>query len=81
MHLRLHFKRGLHPFYPPTAELLWPRCQGPFAGALSSHRMIQLRSWDPWKPIKELILQLRVFMEVRALPHCASEIFEGQILL
>ena len=64
VHLRLHFKRGLHPFHPPTAELLWPRCQRPFAGALSSHPMIQLRSWDPWKPVKELILQLRVFMEV-----------------
>ncbi|KAK9866258.1 hypothetical protein WJX84_000376 [Apatococcus fuscideae] len=66
VHLRLHFKRGLHPFHPPTAELLWPRCQRPFAGALSSHPMIQLRSWDPWKPVKELILQLRVFMEAAA---------------
>ena len=28
--------------------------------------MIQLRSWDPWKPVKELICQLRVFTEVHA---------------
>ena len=72
VHLRLHFKRGLHPFYPPTAQLLWPRCQGPFAGALSSHPMIQLQSWDPWKPVKELICQLRVFTEVHALENDAG---------
>lgn len=39
--LRLKFKRGLHPFFPPQLQLLRPRCLGPIAGALASHPMLQ----------------------------------------
>ena len=62
--LRMEFKRGLHPFYPPTVQLVRPRCRAPLIGALSSHPMLQLASWDPWRPQKDLIEQLRVFLQV-----------------
>lgn len=42
--LRLRFKRGLHPFYPPSVELLQPRFCGPLLGALASHPLLQVRS-------------------------------------
>lgn len=69
--LRMEFKRGLHPFYPPTVQLVRPRCRAPLIGALSSHPMLQLASWDPWRPQKDLIEQLRVFLQV----HCPSTCF------
>jgi len=40
--LRLRFKRGLYPFYPPAVELLQPRFCGPLLGALASHPMLQV---------------------------------------
>ena len=40
--LRLKFKRGLHPFYPPSVELLRPRFCGPLLGALASHPLLQV---------------------------------------
>ena len=40
--LRLRFKRGLHPFYPPSVELLRPRFCGPLLGALASHPLLQV---------------------------------------
>ena len=66
--LRMQFKRGLHPFYPPTVRLVRPRCRAPLLGALSSHPMLQLASWDPWRPQKDLIEQLRAFLQVGP-PH------------
>ena len=68
--LRMVFKRGLHPFYPPTVQLVRPRCRAPLLGALSSHPMLQLAGWDPWRPQKDLIEQLRVFLQVRCLWPC-----------
>lgn len=64
--LRLKFKRGLHPFFPPQVQLLRPRCLAPIAGALSSHPMLQLSKWDPWRPQRDLLEHLRTFLEVRA---------------
>lgn len=63
--LHMQFKRGLHPFYPPTVQLVRPRCRAPLLGALSSHPMLQVVSWDPWRPQKDLIEQLRIFLQVR----------------
>ena len=65
--LRMQFKRGLHPFYPPTVQLVRPRCRAPLLGALPSHPMLQVASWDPWRPQNDLIEQLRIFLQVRCL--------------
>ena len=62
--LRMEFKRGLHPFYPPTVRLMRPRCRAPLLGALSSHPMLRLHNWDPWRPQRDLIQQLRLFLQV-----------------
>lgn len=62
--LRLKFKRGLHPFFPPQVQLLRPRCLGPIAGALASHPMLQLSKWDPWRSQRDLLENLRTFLEV-----------------
>ncbi|KAK9830590.1 hypothetical protein WJX81_002568 [Elliptochloris bilobata] len=61
--LRLRFKRGLHPFYPPSVELLQPRFCGPLLGALASHPLLQITHWDPWRPLREVALQLRAYVE------------------
>ncbi|CAL8462440.1 g1973 [Coccomyxa elongata] len=61
--LRLKFKRGLHPFFSPQVQLLRPRCLGPIAGALASHPMLQLSKWDPWRPQRDLLENLRTFLE------------------
>ena len=64
VHLRLSFKRGLHPFYPPVLDLLHPRMKGPVHGALASHPIAQLRHWDPWGTQRELAAKLKAFLEV-----------------
>ena len=66
--LRMEFKRGLHPFYPPAVRLLRPRCRAPLLGALSSHPMLRLRNWDPWRPQRDLFEQLRLFLQVQLPP-------------
>ncbi len=72
--LRLTFKRGLHPFYPPLVELLRPRLIGPIPGALSSHPVAQLGKWDPWRTMRALAAQVKMFLQVgnpstKLLPH------------
>ena len=62
--LRLTFKRGLHPFYPPLVELLKPRFIGPIPGALSSHPVAQLGKWDPWRTMRALAAQVKMFLQV-----------------
>lgn len=46
-------------------QVVSPRLKGPLAGALASHPMLQLKNWDPWRPVKELAAHLRTFLEVR----------------
>jgi len=55
-----------------AAQVVSPRFQGPLAGALASHPMLQLQNWDPWRHIKELVLHLRTFLEVHLLCEFAS---------
>ncbi len=45
-------------------QVVSPRLKGPLAGALASHPMLQLKNWDPWRPVKELAAHLRTFLEV-----------------
>ena len=63
--LRMAFKRGLHPFYPPAVQLLRPRMRGPLAAALASHPALQLEHWDPWRPQRQLLELLRAFLQAR----------------
>lgn len=38
--LRLRFMRGLHPFFPPSVEVVWPHLAGPLqvcGGAALGH--------------------------------------------
>lgn len=62
--IRLKFKRGLHPFFPPQVQLLRPRFLGPVASALAAHPMLQLPKWDPWRSQSDLLENLRTFLEV-----------------
>lgn len=62
--IRLSFKRGLHPFYPPMLVLLHPRMKGPVNGALASHPVVQLQHWDPWGTQRELAAKLKGFLQV-----------------
>ena len=62
--VRLSFKRGLHPFYPPMLGLLHPRMRGPVNGALASHPVAQLQHWDPWGTQRELAAKLKAFLQV-----------------
>lgn len=64
VHMRLSFKRGLHPFYPPSLDLLHPRFKGPVNGALASHPVAQLQHWDPWRTLQELAAKLKAFLQV-----------------
>ncbi|KAL0054327.1 hypothetical protein WJX82_007206 [Trebouxia sp. C0006] len=66
VHLRLSFKRGLHPFYPPLLDLLHPRFKGPVSGALASHPVAQLQHWDPWGTQRELAAKLKAFLQAVA---------------
>lgn len=69
VHLQLSFKRGLHPFYPPLLDVLYPRFTGPVAGALTSHPVTQLQHWDPWITQRELVAKLKAFLEVGLCVH------------
>lgn len=62
--LRVTFMRGLHPFYPPTVELVRPRMSPVVACALASHPLLCLERWDPWKPCAELLYELKAFLQV-----------------
>ncbi|KAL3136896.1 hypothetical protein ABBQ32_006505 [Trebouxia sp. C0010 RCD-2024] len=66
VHLRLSFKRGLHPFYPPLLDLLHPRFKGPVNGALASHPVAQLQHWDPWRTLQDLAAKLKSFLQAVA---------------
>ena len=72
--LRMAFKRGLHPFYPPAVQVLRPRMRGPLASALASHPALQLPHWDPWRSQKHLLEQLRAFLQARAWPFIAIQL-------
>eukprot|EP00775_Hariotina_reticulata_P010405 gene10405-10563_t len=62
--LRFTFMRGLHPFYPPRLEVVQPHLSAPLPGALASHPLLQLRHWDPWLNMSQLLDKLREFLEV-----------------
>lgn len=64
IHLRLTFKRGLHPFYPVAVQVVWPRFKGPLAGALSSHPSLQVKAWDPTRGTFQVLEGLVHFLEL-----------------
>lgn len=62
--LILRFKRGLHPFYPPSVELVRPHFKGCIAAAVAVHPMLRLGTWDPWRPMEDVIRQIKAFLQV-----------------
>ncbi|GIL76692.1 hypothetical protein Vretimale_8765 [Volvox reticuliferus] len=64
--LRLRFMRGLHPFFPPSVEIVWPHFKGPMLDAVASHPMLRLENWDPWRPAMETVRQIKAFLEANA---------------
>eukprot|EP00887_Chlorella_sp_A99_P005986 scaffold27.g5986.t1 len=64
--LQLVFKRPLHPFYPPSVRLSWPRFQGPILSAVASHPLFTPRCWDPMLTAREVLLLLKAFLEEHA---------------
>lgn len=64
--LQLVFKRPLHPFYPPSVQLVSPRFQGPILSAVASHPLFSVRGWDPTRPARDALLLLKAFLEKNA---------------
>jgi hypothetical protein len=62
--LRVHFKRGLHPFYPPAIQIIRPHFANPIAGAVSSHPMLKLQNWQPMRSLRELFGEIKQFLGV-----------------
>lgn len=79
VHLRLHFKRGLHPFFPPRVELMAPRFLGPVLGALCSHPLLQLAFWDPWMRQQEMLELLKAFLQVCPSPSLGRCMLEHAV--
>jgi hypothetical protein len=63
--LRFTFMRGLHPFYSPRLEVVRPHLANPLPGALASYPLLRLEHWDPTLTMKELLDNIRTFLEVR----------------
>lgn len=55
VHLQFAFKRGLHPFYPPSVRVLSPRFIGPVLGVVSCFPMVHPQNWDPVVSAKDII--------------------------
>ncbi|GAX75755.1 hypothetical protein CEUSTIGMA_g3198.t1 [Chlamydomonas eustigma] len=75
--LIISFKRGLHPFYPPSIEVVRPHFKGSVATAVASHPLLKLGNWDPLRPVSELINHIKVFLERAArvdLDHPMNEV-------
>lgn len=66
VHLQITFKRGLHPFYPPSIQVLSPRFVGPVLGAVSCFPMLHPQNWDPIASAKDIILNIKDFLEENA---------------
>ncbi|GLI65397.1 hypothetical protein VaNZ11_008953 [Volvox africanus] len=64
--LRLRFMRGLHPFFPPSVEVVWPHFKGPMLDAVASHPMLRLENWDPWRAAMDTVGQIKAFLEANA---------------
>ena len=47
--IELIFTPDLHPFYPPQVKIVRPRFKGWILGAVMTHPMLNLRSWDPMR--------------------------------
>lgn len=62
--LRFSFMRGLHPFYPPSLEVVRPHLSCPLAGALASHPLLRLEHWDPMMNMNQLLDRIKEFLEV-----------------
>ncbi|PSC72558.1 baculoviral IAP repeat-containing 6-like isoform X2 isoform A [Micractinium conductrix] len=71
--LQLVFKRPLHPFYPPSVQLVSPRFQGPLLSAVASHPLFSLQGWDPTRSAREALLLLKAFLEEHARVDFESE--------
>ncbi|KAL4444357.1 hypothetical protein ABPG75_012094 [Micractinium tetrahymenae] len=64
--LQLAFKRPLHPFYPPSVQLVSPRLQGPILSAVASHPLFSVKGWDPTRSARDALLLLKAFLEKNA---------------
>lgn len=63
--LQMNFKRGLHPFYPPSVQVLSPRFQGCAMGAVACFPILKAEHWDPLLSAKEVVMKIKEFLEVR----------------
>ncbi len=64
MQLRVSFKRGLHPFYPPAIQIVRPHFLMPIPGAVASHPMLKLSNWQPMRALREVFEEIKTFLEV-----------------
>lgn len=53
------------PGAPLRPQVVRPHFQGVTATAIASHPLLKLGTWDPWRPVGELIGQIKTFLEVR----------------
>ncbi|EFN57878.1 hypothetical protein CHLNCDRAFT_141888 [Chlorella variabilis] len=70
--MHIVFKRPLHPFYPPSVQLVSPRFQGPILGAVASHPLFAIKGWDPTLSARDALLLLKQFLEEHARVDFAS---------
>ena len=64
VHLQIDFKRGLHPFYPPSVRILSPRFIGPVLGAVACFPLLHPGRWEPVTSAKDVIMRIKEFLEV-----------------
>ena len=62
--LQINFKRGLHPFYPPSLQVLSPRLEGCAMGAVACFPILKADNWDFLLSAKEVVLKIKEFLEV-----------------
>jgi baculoviral IAP repeat-containing protein 6 len=64
--LQLTFRRGLHPFYPPSVRVVSPRFRGGVLAAVAAHPALSAAGWRPTRSARDLLLLVKAFLEAHA---------------
>lgn len=59
--IKLTFKRGLYPFFPPLVQVIAPRLAGPMHLALTTHAAV---AWPTWKATRTIADVMAAFRQV-----------------
>jgi baculoviral IAP repeat-containing protein 6 (apollon) len=64
--MRISFRRGLQPFYPPAVRIISPRFYEPILSAVACHPMFDTDNWDFTLGAKDVILRVKSFLQAYA---------------